>query len=90
MPTGTIRYSSRIVSIDDGDGDGAKMLHLADGSTLRAKVLVGCDGINSVVARWLGLAKPLDSGRRATRGHAKYSDGHGFQPKFMQIGRAHV
>ncbi|EMS68722.1 3-hydroxybenzoate 6-hydroxylase 1 [Triticum urartu] len=89
LPAGTIRYNSRIVSIDDdkekdGGGD-AKILHLADGSTLRAKVLIGCDGINSVVARWLGLAKPLDSGRRATRGHAKYSDGHGFQPKFMQL-----
>uniref|UniRef100_N1R2X0 FAD-binding domain-containing protein n=1 Tax=Aegilops tauschii TaxID=37682 RepID=N1R2X0_AEGTA len=75
LPAGTIRYSSRIVSIDDdkekeGGGD-AKILHLADGSTLRAKVLIGCDGINSVVAKWLGLAKPLDSGRRATRGHAK-------------------
>ena len=70
MPTGTIRYSSRIVSIDDG----AKMLHLADGLTLRAKVLVGCDGINSVsvVARWLGLTKPSPPGRSATRGLARY------------------
>ncbi|KAE8786761.1 6-hydroxynicotinate 3-monooxygenase [Hordeum vulgare] len=87
LPTGTIRYSSRIVSIDDDDEDGGdgKTLHLADGSTLRAKVLIGCDGINSVVAKWLGLAKVLDSGRRATRGHARYPDGHGFQPKFMQF-----
>ncbi|VAH87599.1 unnamed protein product [Triticum turgidum subsp. durum] len=77
LPPGTIRYSSKIVSIDDQDGDGdgdAKILHLADGSILRAKVLIGCDGINSVVAKWLGLAKPSDSGRRATRGHAKYPD----------------
>ncbi|KAM0892272.1 hypothetical protein ACQ4PT_025857 [Festuca glaucescens] len=69
LPRGTIRYSSKIVSVDD-DGDGTKILHLADGSTLRAKVLIGCDGINSVVARWLGLAKLSDSGRTATRGHA--------------------
>uniref|UniRef100_M8BX60 3-hydroxybenzoate 6-hydroxylase 1 n=1 Tax=Aegilops tauschii TaxID=37682 RepID=M8BX60_AEGTA len=84
LPTGTIRYSSKIVSIDE-HGDGAKMLHLADGSTLRAKVLVGCDGINSVVARWLGLAKPSHSGRSATRGLACYPDGHGFPPKFLQL-----
>lgn len=76
LPAGTIRYNSRIVSIDDdkekdGGGD-AKILHLADGSTLRAKVLIGCDGINSVVARWLGLAKPSHSGRSATRGLARY------------------
>uniref|UniRef100_A0A8I6XK39 FAD-binding domain-containing protein n=1 Tax=Hordeum vulgare subsp. vulgare TaxID=112509 RepID=A0A8I6XK39_HORVV len=35
LPRGTIRYSSKIVSIDDGDD--AEVLHLADGSTLRAK-----------------------------------------------------
>uniref|UniRef100_A0ACD5ZUL0 Uncharacterized protein n=1 Tax=Avena sativa TaxID=4498 RepID=A0ACD5ZUL0_AVESA len=85
LPRGTIRYSSKIVSIDQDTGSEAKILHLADGSMLRAKVLIGCDGINSVVAKWLGLAKPCDSGRRATRGHAKYPDSHGFQPKFMQF-----
>ncbi|XP_037426091.1 monooxygenase 2-like [Triticum dicoccoides] len=84
LPTGTIRYSSKIVSIDE-HGDGAKTLHLADGSTLRAKVLVGCDGINSMVGRWLGLAKPSHSGRSATRGLARYPDGHGFPPKFLQL-----
>ncbi|KQK23585.1 monooxygenase 2 [Brachypodium distachyon] len=83
LPRGTIRYSAKIASIDE-DGD-VKIIHLADGSTLRAKVLIGCDGINSVVAKWLGLAKPCDSGRTATRGHAKYPDGHGFEPKFMQF-----
>ncbi|KAI4992959.1 hypothetical protein ZWY2020_007272 [Hordeum vulgare] len=35
LPRGTIRYSSKIVSIDDGDD--AEVLHLADGSTLRAR-----------------------------------------------------
>uniref|UniRef100_A0ACD5WQS4 Uncharacterized protein n=1 Tax=Avena sativa TaxID=4498 RepID=A0ACD5WQS4_AVESA len=53
--------------------------------TLRAKVLIGCDGINSVVARWLGLAKLSDSGRTATRGHARYPGGHGFEHKMMQF-----
>ncbi|VAH87671.1 unnamed protein product [Triticum turgidum subsp. durum] len=91
LPTGTIRYSSRIVSIDDGDDDGAKILHLADGSTLRARVLVGCDGINSVVARWLGLAKPSHSGRSATRGLAPATtptstgSTHGLPPKTMMV-----
>lgn len=83
LPRGTIRYSSRIVSIED-DG-GGKVLHLADGSVIRAKVLVGCDGINSVVAKWLGLATPSYSGRSAARGFAHYPDGHGFEPKFLQF-----
>ncbi|CAN6307981.1 unnamed protein product [Urochloa humidicola] len=49
LPRGTIRYSSKIVSIQE-DGN-TKILHLNDGSVLRAKVLIGCDGINSVVAK---------------------------------------
>ena len=113
LPRGTIRYSSRIVSIEE-DGD-LKVLQLADGSELRAKVtdskaccllhnrgrravvqeqyvhllllqvLIGCDGINSVVAKWLGLAEPTYSGRMAARGLARFPDGHGFEPKFLQF-----
>ncbi|KAK3148343.1 hypothetical protein QOZ80_3BG0293850 [Eleusine coracana subsp. coracana] len=84
LPAGTIRYSSKIVSIEE-DGSSVKVLQLADGSVLRAKVLIGCDGINSVVAKWLGLAKPSYSGRTAARGLAHYPDGHGFEPKFLQF-----
>ncbi|CAD6241905.1 unnamed protein product [Miscanthus lutarioriparius] len=83
LPRGTIRYSSRIVSIEE-DGN-LKVLQLADGSELRAKVLIGCDGINSVVAKWLGLAEPTHSGRMAARGLARFPDGHGFEPKFLQF-----
>ncbi|KAL6645195.1 hypothetical protein ACP70R_016803 [Stipagrostis hirtigluma subsp. patula] len=86
LPAGTIRYSSKIVSIQE-ERD-AKILHLADGSIIRAKVLIGCDGINSVVAKWLGLAKPSYTGRWAARGLGHFPDGHGFEPKFLQfIGR---
>ncbi|CAN6307979.1 unnamed protein product [Urochloa humidicola] len=83
LPKGTVRYSSKIVSIEE-DGD-IKVLQLADGSVLRAKVLIGCDGINSVVAKWLGLTKPSYSGRSAARGLAHYPDGHGFEPNFLQF-----
>ncbi|KAF2937332.1 hypothetical protein DAI22_03g042700 [Oryza sativa Japonica Group] len=83
LPNGTIRYSSKIVEIEE-DGD-AKILHLADGAILRAKVLIGCDGVNSVVAKWLGLPKPSYSGRLATRGLACYPGGHGFDPKFKMF-----
>ena len=45
------------------------------------KVLIGCDGVNSMVARWLGLQKPIDTGRSAIRGFVEYPEGHGFEPK---------
>ncbi|KAM0904833.1 hypothetical protein ACQ4PT_017810 [Festuca glaucescens] len=83
LPEGTIRYSSKIVAIEE-EGN-VKVLHMADGSIIRANVLVGCDGVNSVVAKWLGLPKPTLSSRSATRGLAEYPEGHGFGPEMLQF-----
>ncbi|KAL0366005.1 UNVERIFIED_CONTAM: Monooxygenase 2 [Sesamum radiatum] len=80
LPQGTIRYSSRIVSIEESGR--LKLLHLADGTVVRAKVLIGCDGVNSLVAKWLGLQNPVNAGRSAIRGFVEYMDGHGLEPKF--------
>ncbi|KAM2000386.1 hypothetical protein COP2_007685 [Malus domestica] len=42
----------------------------------KRNILIGCDGIHSVVARWLGLAEPVYSGRWAVRGLAVFPEGH--------------
>ncbi|PSS31226.1 FAD-dependent urate hydroxylase [Actinidia chinensis var. chinensis] len=79
LPHGTIRYSSKVVSIEDSGHH--KLLHLADGSTIKTKVVIGCDGVNSVLAKWLGLEKPVNCGRSAIRGFVEFPDGHNFQPR---------
>ncbi|KAK3008521.1 hypothetical protein RJ639_013229 [Escallonia herrerae] len=66
LPRDTVRYSSKVVSIEESGP--FKLVHLSDGTILktkaddtsRLKVLIGCDGINSSVANWLGLQKPGD------------------------------
>lgn len=86
LPEGTIRYSSKIAALEEDGGNGSvKTLHLADGSMIKAKVVIGCDGVNSVVAKWLGLPKPILSGRSAARGLAEYPAGHGFGPEILQF-----
>ncbi|KAH9614855.1 hypothetical protein KSS87_014655 [Heliosperma pusillum] len=83
LPNGTVRYSSKVVSIEDSEF--LKLVHLSDGSVLKAKVLIGCDGVNSVIAKSLGFKKPSLMGRSAIRGCAYYNQGHGFEPKFQLL-----
>ncbi|KAI3838198.1 hypothetical protein MKW92_019354 [Papaver armeniacum] len=85
LPQGTIRFCSKVVSIEEQGY--AKLIHLADGSVIKTKVLIGCDGVNSVVAKWLGLQEPVFAGRTSIRGHAvfKENEGHCFGPTFLQF-----
>ncbi|PON89947.1 FAD/NAD(P)-binding domain containing protein [Trema orientale] len=83
LPSGTIRFSSKVVSIEESGF--FKLVHLDDGTILRTKVLIGCDGVNSVVGKWLQLEKPAFTGRSAIRGCAFFKESHGFEPKLLQF-----
>ncbi|OMO92733.1 Monooxygenase, FAD-binding protein [Corchorus olitorius] len=83
LPSDTIRFSSKVVSIEESGF--FKCIHLADGAIIKTKVLIGGDGVNSVVAKWLGFEKPVLTGRSAIRGTAKFEGGHGFAPKYRQF-----
>ncbi|CAM0904666.1 unnamed protein product [Alopecurus aequalis] len=85
LPPGTIRFSSRLVSIDSEGSPEMAVLRLDDGTVIRSKVLIGCDGVHSVVAQWLGLAEPVSSGRSAVRGLSVYPDGHGMKKELRQF-----
>ena len=83
LPIGTVKYSSKVVSIEESGC--FKLVHVSDGSVLRTKVLIGCDGVNSVVAKWLGFNKAAFVGRSAIRGYADFKGSHGFGPTFLQF-----
>nr|GLL48426.1 uncharacterized protein LOC109170242 isoform X1 [Ipomoea trifida] len=80
LPQGTIRLSSKVVSIQESGP--YKLLHLFDGCIIKCKVLIGADGINSVVAKWMGVEKPVDAKRSAIRGYVEFPEGSGFGAKF--------
>ncbi|KAL5703633.1 hypothetical protein ACHQM5_022161 [Ranunculus cassubicifolius] len=87
LPGDTIRFSSKLNSIETVKRDGMSfvLLSLEDGTILRAKAVIGCDGVHSVVGRWLGLKAPIDSGRSAVRGLAVYPRGHGLKHEINQF-----
>uniref|UniRef100_A0A2N9HRJ2 FAD-binding domain-containing protein n=1 Tax=Fagus sylvatica TaxID=28930 RepID=A0A2N9HRJ2_FAGSY len=92
LPEDTIRYSSKLKSVVNQAEDGSSyaVIHMENGASIKAKALVGCDGVHSVVARWLGLTTPVDSGRWAVRGLAIFPEGHGLNheaQQFVTIGK---
>ncbi|XXG64669.1 hypothetical protein AAC387_Pa05g2558 [Persea americana] len=87
LPLETILFSSKLVSITTKvhQDSSLAVLHMEDGTIINAKVLIGCDGVHSVVAQWLGLKAPIHSGRMAVRGLAVYPRGHGFQHRIQRF-----
>ena len=86
LPPGAISFSSKLKSIA-GQGAEGTLLELQDGRRLRSKVVVGCDGVNSPIARWMGYSEPRYVGHMAFRGLADYADAGGqpFEPKVNYI-----
>ncbi|XAR62321.1 hypothetical protein NMG60_11017044 [Bertholletia excelsa] len=90
LPPNTIRFSSKLTSIqlqhpDSSSSSSIVVLTLDDGTKIKTKVLIGCDGVHSVVGRWLGLAEPVFSGRCAVRGLAVFPKGHGLRHEVRQF-----
>ncbi|XP_074337656.1 monooxygenase 2-like [Apium graveolens] len=79
LPKKNIHFSCKITSISTEviEGSSIAVLQTEDGTVIKTKVLIGCDGVNSRVARWLGLGEPVNSGRFGLRGLSVFPQGHG-------------
>ncbi|PON60770.1 FAD/NAD(P)-binding domain containing protein, partial [Parasponia andersonii] len=78
LPTNSIRFSSKLTAIKT-ETHGSSLItviHIEDGSVIKGKFLIGCDGVHSVVASSLGLAALVHSGRSAVRGLVVFPQGH--------------
>ncbi|MCL7035525.1 hypothetical protein MKW94_005928 [Papaver nudicaule] len=72
LPADTIRFSSKLISIETKH----------DCTII---VLIGCDGVHSIVAKWFGLKDGVCSGRASVYGIAAYSEGHGLEHVPLQF-----
>ncbi|XP_038711894.1 monooxygenase 2-like isoform X2 [Tripterygium wilfordii] len=87
LPVDTTRFSCKLTAIETQSNPNSPIttIHMEDGTTIKTKILIGCDGVNSVVANWLGLAKTANSGRSSVRGLALYPQGHGLKHEMHQF-----
>ncbi|XP_034603782.1 monooxygenase 1 [Setaria viridis] len=86
IPSGAIRFSCHIAAIRPANpGSHGVVLTTLDGSIIRAKALIGCDGSNSVVAKYLGLSPAKSTSRMLLRGYTRYPHGHPFGPHFLRL-----
>nr|BAD43328.1 unnamed protein product [Arabidopsis thaliana] len=90
LPKGTIRFGSHIVSIEQDKTTLFPVVHLANGNSIKAKVLIGCDGANSIVSDYLQLNPKKAFACRAVRGFTKYPNGHGFPQEVLRIKQGNV
>uniref|UniRef100_A0A803L5K9 FAD-binding domain-containing protein n=1 Tax=Chenopodium quinoa TaxID=63459 RepID=A0A803L5K9_CHEQI len=86
LPPNSVQFSSKLAKIETNQGTGETQLELTNGAKLSAKVVViGCDGIRSQIARWMGFPEPKYAGHCAIRGLAVYSEGQPHQPRVSYI-----
>ncbi|KAL8150910.1 hypothetical protein V2J09_020718 [Rumex salicifolius] len=84
LPPDSIRFSSKLSNIQRSE-DGNIVLDLVDGSQVSSKIVVGCDGIRSSIAKWMGFVEPKYVGYSAFRGLAFYPEGQPHGPRVNYV-----
>ncbi|KAI8527022.1 hypothetical protein RHMOL_Rhmol12G0044400 [Rhododendron molle] len=87
LPPGTIHFGCQIVSVNMDPSNSYPILQLLDGSFIVAKILIGCDGLNSVVANFLELKPTKEFGTCSVRGLTNYPNGHALPHELVRTRR---
>ncbi|CAD6244068.1 unnamed protein product [Miscanthus lutarioriparius] len=85
LPSGAFRFGCHVVAIHQDPGTHGAILTTVDGCIIKAKVLIGCDGANSVVAKYLGLSASKTIQHMVFRGFTRYPHGHPFSTEFLRL-----
>ncbi|KAK6940355.1 FAD-binding domain [Dillenia turbinata] len=77
LPPNTVRLSCQVNAIKLDPLTSDPVVYLEDGTLIKAKVVIGCDGLNSVVASFLELKFNYNYSTSLVRGLTYYEKGHG-------------
>ncbi|XP_052192287.1 monooxygenase 1-like isoform X2 [Diospyros lotus] len=87
LPPGTIKFGCQVVSVKLPPRASHPILQLLDGRSIVAKIVIGCDGSNSVIADYLGLKHAREFSLSAVRGLTNYPNGHAFPFEAVRMRR---
>nr|CAD1842187.1 unnamed protein product [Ananas comosus var. bracteatus] len=97
LPANTLRFNCQITAISTDPATSFPVLHTSDGVVIKAskwfsllQIVIGCDGLNSIVAKSLGLVMPKSFPTWVLRGFTPYPDGHSFGTFFYRIRNKHL
>ncbi|KAJ4790428.1 3-hydroxybenzoate 6-hydroxylase 1 [Rhynchospora pubera] len=85
VPAEQMRFGCQVTSLDFDHRENLHILTTRDGSIIKAKVLIGCDGLYSVVGKALQLAPPKYFPIWITRGFTTYPEGHPYGSHFLRL-----
>ncbi|WVZ75002.1 hypothetical protein U9M48_023108 [Paspalum notatum var. saurae] len=85
LPAGTIRFGCQVAAVHEDPGSHGALVTMVDGTTIKAKALIGCEGTCSVVAKYLGLPPVKTIPRSVLRGLTRYPHGHPFENEFLRL-----
>ncbi|OVA15465.1 hypothetical protein BVC80_8411g13 [Macleaya cordata] len=90
LPLNTIRFGCHILAAKLDLLTSQPLLQLQDGSVIKSKVLIGCDGVNSVVSKLIGLKATRLFSSCGTSGFTSYPSGHGSSNEFIRMRRGNL
>ncbi|XP_026452597.1 monooxygenase 1-like [Papaver somniferum] len=85
LPPNTVRFGCHILAVKLDPLTSQPILQLQDGNTIKAKVVIGCDGVHSVVSELIGLKPAKSFSTCGVRGFTSYPSGHGLSNEFIRI-----
>ncbi|XP_010930385.2 monooxygenase 1 isoform X1 [Elaeis guineensis] len=84
LPVDSVRLGCQIVAVERDPSTSFPILYVHDGIIIKAKVLIGCDGSNSVISKSLGLGSLNSLPNCVIRGLTNYPNGHNLKSRFLR------
>ncbi|XP_050380865.1 monooxygenase 1-like [Argentina anserina] len=90
LPQNSVRFGCNVLSVELDSTTSTPVLQLEDGTSLNAKVVIGCDGVNSTISHMMGVMPRNIFNICVVRGFTSYSSGHDFDSSFKMTKKNNV